>query len=195
MRAFPSGSCIVRPNRTLPQRRQPLARTGRCGATRLALIDGIRKECALGGSAFSFVAWCAWVIVMIVLVVVLLRARRGDGRTDVRRCPRCWYDLGNLQGLRCPECGHTAREERMLFLPKPHRRTHRFAAIALLALAPIGIWSLLPAHWTRKTPPIVLRGLLALQGTPPLGPAGIPQPRGGTSYPNHGWHNLAGGTR
>lgn len=144
----------------------------------------------MGGSAFSFVAWCAWLIAMILLVLILLRARRGDGRTDARRCPRCWYDMSNLEGLQCPECGHTARNERMLFLPKPHRKLWRFAAISLLALVPIGVWSLLPAHWTRKTPPIVLRGLLALQGTPPLGPAGIPQPRGGTAYPNHGWLNL-----
>jgi hypothetical protein len=48
---------------------------------------------------------------------------RARGR---RRCPKCWYDLAGVPGLRCPECGREARRERSL------RRTRRRWRVALL---------------------------------------------------------------
>lgn len=144
----------------------------------------------MGGLALSLASIFPWLLVLGGLVGLRAWAKRGDGRTDLRRCPRCWYDMARLEGLRCPECGHEARNQEDLFRARPRRRLLRGASVALVVLIPISLWSLLPAHWTRKTPPIVLRGLLAMQGSPPMGPAGVPQPRGGTAYPNHGWHNL-----
>ncbi|MCC7388373.1 MAG: hypothetical protein IT431_06355 [Phycisphaerales bacterium] len=48
---------------------------------------------------------------------------RARGR---RRCPRCWYDMGGVPGLVCPECGWDARRERRLGRTK---RKWRWAAI------------------------------------------------------------------
>src|SRR5262245_41154993 len=36
---------------------------------------------------------------------------RARGR---RRCPKCWYDMAGVAGLRCPECGNAAVSERAL---------------------------------------------------------------------------------
>jgi hypothetical protein len=148
------------------------------------------KEYLVGGFGIALLPILFLALVFAGLIALLAWAKRGDGRTDLRRCPRCWYDMRSLDGLQCPECGHAAKRERELFRARPRQRAQRGATIALAVLVPVAIWFLLPAHWTRKTPPILLRGLLAIQGTPALGPAGIPAPRGGTSYPNHGWHNL-----
>ena len=48
---------------------------------------------------------------------------RARGR---RRCPRCWYDMGGVPGLVCPECGRDARREKRLGRT---RRKWRWAAI------------------------------------------------------------------
>lgn len=36
---------------------------------------------------------------------------RARGR---RRCPKCWYDMGGVPGLVCPECGRDAKREKRL---------------------------------------------------------------------------------
>ncbi len=56
----------------------------------------------------------------------------GDPQRGERRCPRCWHNLSGTPGLRCGECGFTARMEKDL------RRTRRrpgVTATALLVMA------------------------------------------------------------
>ncbi|MBK7406519.1 MAG: hypothetical protein IPJ41_18470 [Phycisphaerales bacterium] len=66
-----------------------------------------------------------------------LRTRRARRAGGLRRCPRCWYDMAGVAGLRCPECGRSARRERSLVRP---RRRWRWVigAVPLLA-AGLGI--------------------------------------------------------
>ncbi len=49
-----------------------------------------------------------------------------------RRCPKCAYDMTGTGGLKCPECGRTAKSERRLFRS---RRRWKLATLALVALA------------------------------------------------------------
>ena len=51
------------------------------------------------------------------------------GRSRMRRCPRCWYDMTGTPGLRCPECGKEAQGERSLL---KRRRRWRWAAPGLI---------------------------------------------------------------
>ncbi|MEM8756539.1 MAG: hypothetical protein AAGF47_02000 [Planctomycetota bacterium] len=62
-------------------------------------------------------AWDAWLTVGVggVLVLWALYWDRSRGR---RRCPKCWYDLGEVQGRLCPECGRTAKHEGRLYLTR-----------------------------------------------------------------------------
>lgn len=53
---------------------------------------------------------------------------RSAGR---QRCPKRWYDMQGAEGLRCPECGHTAKGQRKLHKT---RRRWRFAFVAVAVL-------------------------------------------------------------
>lgn len=58
---------------------------------------------------------------------------RSRGR---RRCPKCWYDMAGVPGLKCPECGREAKGERAL---RRTRRRWRWAGLgAVLGLIGIG---------------------------------------------------------
>src|SRR5262245_42612920 len=79
------------------------------------------------GPAFNQVLWLTLggVVAGVGLVLAawaLLRDRRGKGP----RCPKCWYDMSGIAGLRCPECGRTAKSSRAL-----HRRRRRYGGLLL----------------------------------------------------------------
>src|SRR5262249_34414187 len=86
-----------------------------------------------------------------VLYAALLRDR-ARGR---RRCPRCWYDMAGVPGLRCPECGHAARRERSL-----NRARRRWA------LAPLGALCLGGGAGVAPLPPIRSKGWGLFPTTP-----------------------------
>src|SRR5262245_58646025 len=71
----------------------------------------------------------ALVVIGGLLVIWALFWDRARGR---RRCPKCWYDLNGVPGLKCPECGREARNERTLFHT---RRRWRWAAIGAVVLS------------------------------------------------------------
>lgn len=54
-------------------------------------------------------------------------------RGRARRCPRCWYRMEGVPGLKCPECGREAKRERGLL--KSRRRWRRAAVGAVLIAA------------------------------------------------------------
>jgi hypothetical protein len=58
-------------------------------------------------------------------MVLLLWALFWDRSRGRRRCPKCWYDMAGVPGLRCPECGKEAKSERQL---SATRRRWRWAA-------------------------------------------------------------------
>ncbi len=70
---------------------------------------------------------------LVVMAIALFRDR-SRGRP---RCPKCWYDMSGVAGLKCPECGHEARHARKLL--KTRRRWRRAVLGALMiALAVVG---------------------------------------------------------
>lgn len=149
---------------------------------------------ALGGLAL--LAWA--------LLADRFRTRRLRRRGELRRCPRCWYDMSALPGLTCPECGRTARRERALART---RRPWRWAAVGLIALVASTGWILYSRgkggtwrQWLPNTAVILLvphtheSEWAAQELTRRLG-AGAPAPRAG---PGSGlyvwqWRVLAGG--
>lgn len=77
---------------------------------------------AAGVALLLWALWGDW------LRGVLAYRRTGARR---RRCPKCWYDMAGVQGLRCPECGREARRESRM-----HRsRRKRWAVLAACVLA------------------------------------------------------------
>src|SRR5688572_6406393 len=88
---------------------------------------------------------------------------RSRGR---RRCPRCWYDLGGVSGVVCPECGRTARSERRL--TRTRRRWKWAAAAAAIAFggfAATRVPVVRQRGWTAALPATALRVVMA-----PFGP-------------------------
>jgi hypothetical protein len=76
--------------------------------------------------------WLFWAITAPLVLAGLALLYLGmfhDRARGRRRCPKCWYDMSATEGLRCPECGKTARNERKLH--KTHRKK-RWVAVALL---------------------------------------------------------------
>lgn len=91
--------------------------------------------------AFYTAACILWLIAGVGLFVALFRDR-SRGR---RRCPKCWYDMAGVPGLKCPECGREARKERRLHTT---RRRWRLATLFAL-LAALGIASFRGPHTFR----------------------------------------------
>lgn len=52
---------------------------------------------------------------VLLILWAWLRGVISAWRRTRRRCPKCWYDLSHTDGLRCSECGHTARREKHLY--------------------------------------------------------------------------------
>ncbi len=71
-----------------------------------------------------------------------LLANRAKGR---KRCPKCWYNMQAAEGLRCPECGHSAKGQRKL---QKTRRRWRFAFVAVLLLFGSYILEVAPRYRT-----------------------------------------------
>src|SRR5262245_11786416 len=74
-----------------------------------------------------------WVLAMAgaALLFWALLWDRARGR---RRCPKCWYSMAGVPGLKCPECGREARRESALLRT---RRRWRWAAPGI-ALSLVG---------------------------------------------------------
>lgn len=70
--------------------------------------------------------------------VLLLWALFWDRSRGRRRCPKCWYDMAGVPGLKCPECGGDAQAERRLF--RTRRRWRAAACGVVLALLGPGLW-------------------------------------------------------
>lgn len=77
-------------------------------------------------------------LALIVAVVHAVIYRRGDRRRDLRRCTKCRYDMGQVPGMTCPECGQTAPAEAKFHYT---RRKRRFAGLAAFwLLVGVGIF-------------------------------------------------------
>lgn len=116
-------------------------------------------------------AWSIWGVIALSTVLALhaifwdwLRRAR---RPEVRRCPRCWYDM-SPGGMTCPECGRTAHTERAM-----HRARRRWSmVIVALVLALSSLWTLYLTRATyrqiaRMTPTWLLFRIAGDPCTPP----------------------------
>ncbi len=85
-----------------------------------------------------------------VLTWAILWGDRAKGRL---RCPKCWYRMEGIEGLRCPECGRIARHENRLTRT---RRRWRAGALGLLLVATgaggAGVMLAQKDLWLRITP-------------------------------------------
>jgi hypothetical protein len=85
------------------------------------------------------IPWVAALAVLIVGVYLYRLGRSWDPARDRRRCPACWYELGDIEVDRCPECGKpttdgtTLRDTR----PSPPLVT---TGIIVAAMAGIVLW-------------------------------------------------------
>lgn len=120
-----------------------------------------------------------FIFVAVLLAGITAVAWRGDARTDLRRCPRCWYDMAAIPSLACPECGFIAPHPRALHQPRRASRAWRRALIALWAVYLLFAYASLPGHWTTKVPRPVVRALLHL-----LAPQPTPARAGSLPAPN-----------
>jgi hypothetical protein len=103
----------------------------------------------------SLLIWLAALGALVVGVPLLWWSLFAD-RSKARRCPRCWHDLTGTLGLRCGECGVTARSEAAL-----HKRRRRLGATACaIVLMAVGIgtvfWEVDRTSWLMLVPNRVL---------------------------------------
>lgn len=106
---------------------------------------------------------------------------RGDGRTDLRRCPRCWSDMSGTAAMTCPTCGHAARSELELHQPRRIAKPRLRLAVALWAMLLMGAWCWIPGQWAHKVPTPLLVAALSVTAPAPTptvvdGMNGLPAP-------------------
>jgi hypothetical protein len=108
------------------------------------------------------ISWWAGGVLGVGALVVIALAMLRDRSRGRRRCPKCWYDMTGVAGLKCPECGREQRSEKRLLRT---RRRWRMAVAGVLLLGVAGATAVAPAvytgKWARYTPVPVLRGLLS----------------------------------
>jgi hypothetical protein len=134
-------------------------------------------------------------IVFFACVALAIWAWLGDGRNNLRRCSRCWYDMGTVSGLRCPECGHTARTEAHLHRSK-RRTTWMWASCAgLVLIAGWGLVRLPQGGWASVMPRPVVAAALALAAPSPspasqIGGPALPTPTASFRSSRSRWERL-----
>ncbi len=97
---------------------------------------------ATGWPLGAYFLWSTAALVAAASVALVLWALLWERARGRLRCPACWQEISPIQGLRCPECGRTARRREAL------RRTRRRWRWALLGLALIPVAGL-AAFWPR----------------------------------------------
>jgi hypothetical protein len=112
--------------------------------------------------------WALVALAALFLLVggpILAWALLGDRARGRRRCPKCWYSLDAVAGLRCPECGRQARRERQLLKT---RRRWRPAALGLALLLIAGGLALAPEvlrhGWAGAVPSALLVRVTRVEG-------------------------------
>lgn len=105
-------------------------------------------------------SWLFWVFAIVFALAglyFLWRFLLRDPDRHKRRCPKCWYEMTGVTGLRCPECGREHASERKLF----KRRRKRFQALAAFLLLLFAISAALTPRvaqhgWIDSTPTLAL---------------------------------------
>jgi len=87
---------------------------------------------------FISLAWAA----LLGGIVVAWRWGWRDTGKGMRRCPKCWYDMGATAGLKCSECGREAQSEKQLHRTNRKWRYVVLGAVLVLASYPIFKWPL-----------------------------------------------------
>jgi hypothetical protein len=97
-----------------------------------------------GATALDIACWILGGVFGLAGLWALVAFARGDRSRGRKRCPKCWYDMATTVGLRCPECGREAKDERGFL--RTRRPKRRFAA-ALVLLIVSGVSILSPRIW------------------------------------------------
>ena len=110
--------------------------------------------------------WLSGALVAAIGLLILFLALFKDRSRGRRRCPKCWYDMAGVPGLRCPECGREAKAERAL---GRRRRRWRGAGVGAVLLA-IGVagaaWPQYNSReWVRLVPSVILAWWAPLERT------------------------------
>ena len=132
---------------------------------------------------------CAFLLVAALTV----KAWRGDRRTDLRRCPRCWYDMSATDSLKCPECGHTTHRELDLYQRRVSKRLFSLGLVGMCALAVAGVYVVTPGPWTSKVPRPLMKIMLNIAAplpAPPSNGTGLPVPTATFRYSEKPWERL-----
>src|SRR5258705_3413762 len=81
---------------------------------------------ALG--VYDWLFWLAGAAIGTAGAALLVWALCWDRSRGLSRCAKCWYDMGGVPGLVCPECGKDAVDEKSL-----HKRRRRWGIAAIAA--------------------------------------------------------------
>lgn len=127
-------------------------------------------------------------------LLLLLWALFWDRSRGRRRCPKCWYDMAGVPGLKCPECGREARRESRFH--KTHRKKW-FAALAAITGMCGYILTRVPQvqqlGWPSQVPSFALVWIAPAKppALPPLrGLAPIAPPTIGDQLTSESWNRL-----
>lgn len=106
------------------------------------------------------ITWICWILGSLFLGLGGLwfaRAVFWDRSRGRRRCPKCWYDMAGVPGLRCPECGRGFVAERVFGKTRRHWR-QAVAALVVVLLGYLGV----------RIPDVFTDGLATVVPTLPL---------------------------
>jgi hypothetical protein len=98
-------------------------------------------------------------------LLLLLWSLFWDRSRGRRRCPKCWYDMAGLPGLKCPECGREARRERLFHRTRRRPKAAILAVVLILGAAAIPVVAFFSRGWSAMPTTLVI-ATLELKGWP-----------------------------
>lgn len=119
-------------------RRRAVRMVGGGLLTAIGLYIALKKYLEDSGWAQWIESMLGWLIPLVgsTLIIfgaaVLFWALFADRSRGRKRCPRCWYDMGAVPGLVCPECGKDAKLPSGLLRTRRRRRWAFFGLLLLL---------------------------------------------------------------
>ena len=115
-------------------------------------------------------AWLVGGLIAAILLLYALWALFGDRSRGRRRCPRCSYELGEVPGTLCSECGFDAGSESSLKKPRRHWMRAFGALLLMLIVAFLVRMRATETSWLMLVPDRILVFSIPMDSRPRAGP-------------------------
>lgn len=120
----------------------------------------------MAGTSLTYWLWWAGSVGVGVLLLGIGLWALYAGRVRGKVCPRCQFDLTNIEEPLCPECGEDTSRARKIRGKPRHPRIAIACFLLLNAVVALGVYRQMLSSWGEMLPDRVLIALLPMANSP-----------------------------